>query len=373
MRFRFLLAASALLQTACTTYDVTRMEFDSVAGVEGARQHGGVEPENLRPQREARRWPWAIRVLEGSGIDAACIAVFGIEPRMLEVEAPGEFFRGRLTTLVPLALEERGRRQELALRLLWILARDSAPLDQIVAIDAAATVLASYGCDPIEVAFGAVDAEVLAAAVGAAADLGRDAAEVADAVEPLGDQPAGRAADARAVVRDLRARRPGIVDADTGERWDDALDRIVCTELAHALRLKVASTEPRVREAAAVALERLGGHRAVLFLLRVRSSRPDGGVFEYDQDRDVRRLWVRLCGQLPADLAFASYEGGPQPAEFLYDVASRDEDQGLRMTALAALSQLLGRPVSLDPAWADAFFKERALGRSADGAPEGDR
>jgi hypothetical protein len=105
----------------------------------------------------------------------------------------------------------------------------------------------------------------------------------------------------------------------------------------------------------------------------VRSSRPDGGRYEYDSDPDVRRTWIRLCGQLPQELAFASYESGPQPAEFLFDVASGDADAGLRMAALAALSQLLGRPVSLDPAWADAFFKERALGRDADAVPEAKR
>lgn len=372
MRFWFLVAAASLLQ-ACTTYGVARMEFDSVAGIEGAREHGGLEPESLRPQRVARRWPWAIRQIEGTGVDSFCIGAFGIEPRLLEVEAPGEFFRQRLTTLVPFSLEDGGRRQDLGLRLLWVLARDNAPLDQIVALDAAATLLQSYGCDPVQVPFGAVDAELLRSAVEAAADLGRDPADVASAVEPLGAIPAGRAADARAVIRDLRARLDEVRDREVLARWDQAIDRMLCTELSHALRLKVASTEPRVREAAAIALHRLGGPGAVLFVLRVRSSPPGAGPFEYDSDPDVRRTWVRLCGQLPTELAFASYEGGPQPAEFLYDVASRDEDAGLRMTALAALSELLGRPVSLDPAWADAFFKERALGRETGSDAEGGR
>jgi hypothetical protein len=372
MRFWFPLAAASLLQ-ACTTYDVVRMEFDSVAGVEDARLHGGAEPEALRPLREARRWPWIIRQLEGTGFDSLSVAAFGIEPRLLEVDTPGEFFRQRLTSLVPLSLDVRGRRQDLGLRLLWVLARDSAPLDQIVALDAATALLQSYGCDPVEVPFGAVEPELLVGAVEAAADLGRPPVEVAAAVEQLGGIPAGRAADARAVIRDLRARRSEVLDREVAARWDGAIDQILRTELAHALRLKIASTEPRVREAAAIALHRLGGPGAVLFVLRVRSSPPGAGPFEYDSDPDVRRTWVRLCGQLPSALAFASYEGGPQPAEFLYDVAARDEDAGLRVTALAALSELLDRPLSLDPAWADAFFKERALGRETESGAEDGR
>ncbi len=375
MGSRLLLVTLTLLPlaTACTTYDVTRMEFDSVAGVEEARQFGGVEPEVIRPMREVRRWPWIIRQLEGSGLDALCVGVFGIEPRLLTVDAPGEFFRRRLGDLVSLSLAEAGRRQDLALRILWVLARDSAPLDQIVALDAAGAVLASYGCDPMRVPFGATDTALLAQAAELAADLGSDPREVAAAIERVGELPSGRAAAARAIVRDLRARRSRLADADVGTRWDVATDRLLCVELAHALRLKLASSEPRVREAAAIALHRLGGAEAVLFVLRVRSSRPDGGRYEYDSDLDVRRTWIRLCGQLPQDLAFASYESGPQPAEFLFDVASGDADAGLRMAALAALSQLLGRPVSLDPAWADAFFKERALGRDADAVPEAKR
>jgi hypothetical protein len=366
MRFRVLLATLLMLPGACTTYDVVRMEFDSAAGLEDARVLGGVEPEEVRPMREVRRWPWIIRQLEGSGCDALLVALTGAQPRLLAVEAPGEFFRQRLTALVEMSLGERGRRQDAALRLLWVLARDSAALDQIVALDAAVEVLESYGCDPVRVPFGATDADVLRAAVEAAANPGMDPVATATGVEKIGELPSGRAVDARAVVRDLRARRDDLVDLEVGARWDAALDRVLCIELAQALRLKLASAEPRVREAAAIALHRLGGASSVLFLLRVRSSRPEGGRFEYDSDPDVRRTWVRLCGQLPSELAFASYEGGPQPAEFLYDVASGDQDAGLRMAALAALSQLLGRPVSLDPDWADAFFKERALGREVD-------
>jgi hypothetical protein len=373
---RLYLAAAALLPAGCTTYEVARMEFDSITGFDLARDG---EPERVAYRHDVARWPWAVRQFEGTGFDWFLAVTSGARPGPREIDNPAEMLRERMQALTELAVEDFGRTADLAHRLLWVVAREEAALDQIIALSSLGELLAAMQVDPLQVPFASPDpvADLDATeaalrsleALAPAARAGRalDDAErrrYLGALRGLGRRPSGSAAAGRRVIRVLLRCAATEPDAELRAATRQSLADAIACEAAQAIRIQLASTSADVREAALRTLHRLSGPRVVPFSLRALASRPGGGgSWRYDPDEGFRRTWVRMCAQLPPELVFASYDGGPQPIEFLYDTATRDESEGLRIVALDALSRALGRPVSLDRAWADAWWTDLSLER----------
>src|SRR5690606_3365591 len=160
--------------------------------------------------------------------------------------------------------------------------------------------------------------------------------------------PAGNGRLGRRVVRALLGAAATETDALLLAATRQALADALACELAHAMRVELASTDPDVRENALLALVRLSGPKAVPFSLRLLAAPPAEGRRRYDPSPSFRRAWVRLCAQLPQPLVFESYAGGPRPIEYLYDTATADEDEGLRLLALDAMARALNRPLSFD-------------------------
>ena len=105
---------------------------------------------------------------------------------------------------------------------------------------------------------------------------------------------------------------------------------------------------------------------AVPFSLRLLAAARSEARRSYDPSSSFRRAWVRLCAQLPQAFVFESYAGGPRPIEYLYDTATTDEDEGLRLLALDAMARALRQPLSFDRDQADQWWREYSLG----GPPE---
>ncbi|MBK8977002.1 MAG: hypothetical protein IPM29_13890 [Planctomycetes bacterium] len=373
-----LCAASALGGGCAASYATQRMEFDSMTGFEDT----ATEPASFEPSDRARRWPGIVRWWEGTLLDVALAGLWSLEPRFVEIDQPAKFLRERIEGMVRRARGDVGRLADCSHRVLWLLARDPQELDRLVAVDAVEDLLAELGVDPLKVPTRALDS------VASLAREKRELTALAAAVDALADR-APRPAEGFEVLRRLRAlsARPGpspeqgrqairaLLDAAVRLR-DPRLrraaryalaDRCGC-ELGQELRVLLLDRAPNVRESALLALRRRSGPRAVNAALFAFASL--GGGPRYDQDVAIRRQLVRLCAQLPRDLLLDRFSNGPRPLEFLFDTATADADEGLRMVALDALARVTGRPVELEPEWAESFWRSEVLVHGADrGAP----
>jgi len=201
------------LLCGCTQYERVRMEFDSAV----AYGQEGPEAARMVYTGEALRWPWAVRQLEGTGVDALLASVFGVEPERRELANPSGFVRQRIGVLGDLASGDHARSAEVALRLLWLLEQDLGhPVTEMVTLDVVALLIAELGVDPLEVPEPAEELE--------AVEREARATDVLEALAPAAR--GGRRLDARVVQRYRAApqvvgARPAVASA-RALRWDCA-------------------------------------------------------------------------------------------------------------------------------------------------------
>lgn len=364
------------------SYSIARGEFDSVTG----HATGSDEAAGFAFRADVDRWPWTVRLFYGTGFDWLLARVFGLQPSARGADNPSGVARGRLAEMAGYVDLSLGHLADVAERALWVAARDPQPLDQAVAVESLERVLAELGIDPLESPVADAGGEATVAAIDADLRVLESAAPWRRA-EREPSAPERRRALAslqRAIARphpsaELGRRltrflhRAAVADTDPSLRqaWVDGLATVVGQEASRMLRIKLTVSDelgvPRddVRRSAILAIVRLAGPRAVPWIVHqlVRS-----GAGRLDSSEHVRRLVVRLCAALPAELVDVRVGEGPSPIEFLYDVVKRDDLAGLRTVALEALAICLGRDTSHDPTWADAYWQERAL-RGAGRAP----
>ncbi|HLU40390.1 MAG TPA: hypothetical protein VK081_13475 [Planctomycetota bacterium] len=360
-------------------------EFDSVAGWQPARP----EPDVVAYGEEAERLPFPVRALEWSGLDVALTGLFGIEPRRTKVASPSSFARERMLCFAEDAVADRHRTALAVARLSWVLDGDPHPLNQIIAVHGLEILAADVGLDPLQQDLGPVanqSDEAIARAwqphVLALRDVVTELAHGREPEPQLRDACVAAIAEVEHLVppspRDRRGqmlllnylahrtRDPAIV-APAEAALDLVMRRLAADSLRRAL---YEPRSPAVRDAAVRACCALGGLPAVPRILRlVTSPRASGGIpTAAELDRDVRLTLVRLCGQLPEQVAMRAEPGGPAPVEFLYDViADGGADRALQVAALEALACCLGRPVDLDRTWADRWWADYVVNRRARG------
>jgi len=139
-----------------------------------------------------------------------------------------------------------------------------------------------------------------------------------------------------------------------------ALRETIANDLSRTLVGMLRSPDVRQREAAARALYRVAGSHSLPLILSALS-RSEAGIHQYPPITRERRAILRLCSQTGGNVLFTRIGGGPRPIEFVYETASRDDDEGLRLLALETMARCLGRAISFDPKWADAWWREFAL------------
>jgi hypothetical protein len=367
---------SLLLGAGCTNFDRALAEFDSVS----LREDPATEPARLTYHDRPLRMPWALRQVEGSGLDRLLIDLFAVTPEPVEVENPAELARERMEGMVATMGHDATRVGLVAARLLWVLDLDEHPLNQIQALDGIERVLDVVGGDPVawheqqrradadpeltdakrrELLDGAL--ETIEAGWPATrqerplAGVERDA--YLAAFERLRAWPLSDPAEQRKIVLALARGLQFEGDPELREAMAYTLARAIEHAVQLGLRRAVRSRAPEVREHALRTLHRATGSAGVPFLLAL-IARPAGAVApgqnRYDDEPAVRRTLVHFCGQLPLEHLMRNYERGPMPAEFLYDVIREEPPvAGLRLAALEALAYGLGTPLRGDESWAE--------------------
>ncbi len=394
MRRRGLLALACLLPlgAACTNFERAVAEFDSVS----TRVDPALEPPQIAYQDRPMRMPWGIRQVEGSGLDRILIELLSIEPMPIEVGNPAELARDRMAGMVGTMGGDLHRIGLVTSRLLWVLDLDAHPLNQIHALLGLEQVMQAVQFDPI----GWHEERVLALAEEDLSPTQRTQAMAAALAVLESGWPATRQAPLAGVERDayrdalaqlgkwrfvdpsdqrklILALARGLPLEPDRELRDDmartlvrAIHHGIGTGLSRALR---SDHHPDLRDQTVRLLRRATSAYGVPFLL-AQIARPAGGrpgENRYDSSAMVRRTLVGFCGQLPSDLLLVSYERGPTPAEFLYDVIREEPPiAGLQIAALEALAAAVNRPFSPDRAWADRWWQEyveRRIGGNQEG------
>jgi hypothetical protein len=365
---------SVLLFGSCAQYGRALMEFDSVTGFDRV----ATEPTDLEFRAEARRWPWIVRQLEGSGLDVAIATVFGVSPSPRPLDNPSGFVRERVTELAELAGDDLHRVAEVSRRISWLTSNDAQTLDVLVALDAMEHLLSDLDVDPLNVPFASADrveevrrrSEWLAVVErGAPARRGSaegDAVptreEYVAAMRALAERPSGVPRTDRATIQLLDGALRDESDGPLREATGIALVAVIRNTLGDTMRRALLAPAAAVREASLLALYRLSGPAAVpfaLYALTLSGSR--SGARQYDLDEGFRLTLLQVCAGVPHEWLNRTFADGPPPIEYVYDTAVRDESVGLRRVGLDALARCLDRPVSFEAEWADLWWRERAL------------
>ena len=350
---RVLLLAGAL--GGCSQYGRVIMEFDSISQFNQV----GEELAQLEYQQYAMRWPWTIRLTEGSGIDWFIATMFAVDPEPMLVENPSGFARERMTLLVDLSGDHLDLISETSVRLLWVASRDKQVLNQIVATQGMARLLKSMGVDPLdrpspapERAAAIEEAEIHLATLRdhiartIASESQDDAQRQAylDALTWVTQRPLAQAVDDRTLIRLLLRAEREEREPELIEPTRQALVDALANALSQGVRNKLFAASPDVREAAVVSLYRLSGPRAIPYTLRALSFATLGRT-TYDQSRQVRLTWLRLCAQVPLPAILETFAGGPSGIEFMYDTVRDEQDPELQTVALQAMAMSLGKPI----------------------------
>ena len=357
------------------SYSIARGEFDSVTAFPVAGEDEG----GFAFRAEVERWPWTVRLFYGSGFDWLLAQIFALEPSARPADNPSWLARDRLVEMTEYRTQSLGHLADVAARALWLAARDPQPLDQVVAIECLERVLADLGIDPLTSALAESGGEATLAAIAsdfAALEAGApwrrggrlptalETRLTAAALQRLTARPHPSAEMGRRLLRFLHRAAAAETEPVWRANYVAALVAVVGLEGARMLRIKLSASDEgvqrdEVRRAAILALLRLSGPRAVPFCVHhlVRS-----GAGSIDSSERIRRFVVRLCASLPREFVDLRVGEGPSPVEFLYDVVKDEKEQaGIRAVALEALAICLDRDTSHDPAWADAWWQERAL------------
>lgn len=381
-----LLVALLVAACGCPGFATAMAEFDSVAGWQPAQP----EPDVVVYGEDAERMPLPLRVLDGSGLDVALSGLLGIEPSKTKISNPSTFARDRMLCFAEEAVGDMHRTALAVARLSWVLDGDRHALNQITAVRGLHVLARSLNLDPLAVDLGPVpeqSEEAIAAAWQPNVETLRVCVTQIAADRRLSPSLLAACIDALQRARDLvppgpRDRRAQVLLFNYLAHR--AAERELRTQATAALEIALQRTasdslrralfEPRspaVRDTAVRVCCGLGDERAVARILRSVATPRVGGrglLARTDLDRTVRLTLVRLCGQLPPEVALRAEPGGPAPVEFLYDVVSDPgADRALNVAALEALACCLGRPLSLERDWADAWWADHVVRRA--GAP----
>lgn len=339
--------------SACTTIEDYVGQFDVVTGLAG-----GVEPAAIDYTGNVAVWS---RRLEAAGSEIEVAAY----------ENPSGFAREALLGMVVLARDDFDWIAEIAPRLLFVAHVDDNTLNRIEALEGISDFLFDLGVDPLRVRVGEprtaatrsalferlaeIDASKRSASLS-----DTDRATIAELLREVVETPMDTHTADRELLRLLtrlwRRETDGRVESELRTALAGAIRNAGGRAAAVALR----SPDARIRAVAANLYHRLSGAAAVPFVLQ-RLSRTGGARFEYSSLASERRMLLRMCASLSGEDLYASHDDGPRPIDFIYDTVARDEDEGLRFIALETMARCLGRPISFDPSWADAWWREFSL------------
>ena len=373
-----ILGAAGFVLAACSTYSTAIDEFDSIAGWANPDE----EPAVVKYPDTASQYPWYAWFMPS-------------DPSEGSVDSPSNFARERIQVLGHHVTDDMTSMAQVVRRSLWVAHADPNPYNRISALQIVEQVLKVLEVDPLEETYYLRDVDAQEQKSKEAVFLAADAT-----IRRLFEQSPGNSMSALDRAAYLEALQIYTAEPLPRLRWQRDLirttwsiymsgsDAVVRDAAAAALRKAIsfaacnglksslvpqesgAQSQPAVRLAVVSIYRRLGGVRAVSFLLNAMKGQSGVlGIGSYDQDLHVRRLLVRLCGQLSFEHADAGPFGGQRPIEFLYSVGvDESEDEGLRTVALECLARCLSgklemKTVPVGDAWAKAWWKRYVVER----------
>ena len=370
--------AGVVVLSSCGSFDASAREFDSIS----ARAADGREPSELDYQSSAMRYAWPLRWMEGTGVDVVLVRLLALSPEPVPIANPGGFARDRIAELAPLAVGDLQRVAQAAVRLLWVADLDANPLNQVVALRGLQLLLEDIGGDPTTMVHpsSAADIDAQLAALLAVYESGwpgsrGDAplseplrSEYRDVLGALVERPLPRPTEQRNLIRSLS----GAVQLETDAELRAVAQESLVAALRHGIyqsfrRSVRAAPSDAVREVAMQMLLRSSGRNGLPFVLATIARPPATVIMQgnrYDASESVRRYLIRVCAQATPEQLEESFDGGPEPIEFLYDtIAERPGSPSLRMTAMEAFCLATRRDVSYEYAkateWYDDFTRRK--------------
>lgn len=370
--------ALGLLGTACSTYSTAIDEFDSIAGWNDPQ----TEPATVNYPDVALQYPWYAWFVPADPVEAP-------------VENPAGFARERIDLLAEYVSLDLTSMAQVTRRLLWVAHADPNAFNRIRSLQVIERILRLLQVDLLDDASYSKGLDFEAQArqekvfLEADATLRRlfgrrdrpalsnaDRTAFRTALQIYTAEPLPRLRWQRDLIRTVWSAYvtetdPGVIDA-AAIALRRAIRFAACNGLRAALVPDGIQTldQPQVRLEVVSIYRRLGGIRAVSFLLDMLKRTQSGSLLHrFDQDLQVRMSLVRLCAQLKFEHADAGPFGDQRPIAFLYSIAvDESEDGGVRQVALEGLARCLSERLDFDTVpsddqWARDWWKRDVVER----------
>lgn len=354
-------------------------EFDSLARYRPETQ---AEPASLGYGKRAERYPWFVRLFEGSGVPYLIEGVFGFERQPWDVEHPPSFARERIARMASLAGSDPVRIAETSWRLLLVLEADRSELNRCIATRQIESFLQSQGLTTVDERSKGLERlprrrfdeearrlerilEPLWPGLREEELTGTERTAYASALRELTLLGADSLGDERRRLRTLIEAVEWEDDAGLREIARANLRRATHSAWLHGLSFALLDPGEYVRERAVRALWTGGGGEIlpwILARLADRARRIGAPTAPLDPSLLVRRRVLSCCGELSfAEAEKTSSAGSTEelsPLSCLQQAFTFDEDQGIRYLAAVALAEILGRPVDPQGAWIPAWWQK---------------
>lgn len=383
-----LLLAALCLAPGCTSYESTKIEFDSLAGI---NERLLSEAPTLSYADSYLAKPGLAGTFDGSVFGDIVEAVFGSERRQSKVVEKGDFVRKRMAWMVEFCNGDRVRIAETAWRILLVLEKDGSALNRSLANEHCGTLLKQLG-------IGALSAEMAQQLLGPRQSR-ENAGALREALRPLlgvlrRTWPGKRksvleAAERRNHARVLQAfqelpplglagardRLPVLLEATRDEDIAELaelsarlLAKSTVLALMRGLFLSFHDSKWSVRDSAVKEVWDLGGASVLPWLLaqfdKRQSGRTDGADLPrttlrlIDDSDELRRRLIQCCWSLDKESAALRHGDALSPFKFLHDTAIYDPSPSLRFLAREALAHVLERENDRRTLWVSTWWQD---------------
>ncbi len=372
-----LLALAVLLASACASYEETKVAFDSLAGMDPSSL---TEPQEASYSDKALMHGWATETFAfgSDGVMGAYGAIFGAERSSSDVDAPDEFVRESLTTLVDLAGQDTVRLSESAYRVSYVLSKDPRSLSRSIATELACVLLQRLETEPVQPDHQGLKKSQSQTYLDEAKVIHQriqpwwpgirpkgplsasDQEEFLSALWSLAKLPAATSEQERLRLQfflelfRLESRQPGL---------EAAVERILISSLRSALLHGIADglvdPDPHTRETAIAQLWRLGGRGLFPWVLaQLEKTRADPMSRVLDPSPNVRRRLMQCIWSMDLEAAEQRYGKSGSSLEYLHTAAIWDPERHLKFLATECLAHLLDRPNEIGSHWVRPWWAE---------------
>jgi len=371
-----LLGTLVVFGSSCASYDETRIAFDSMAGMDPSTLS---EPREASYGEKALMHGWVTEAFSFGSDDVLSVyeSVFGNERSSSDVDAPDQFVRESLTTLVDLSGQDLERLAESAYRVSYVLAKDPQPLSRAIATHLSGRLMQERQSAPVPPDAAGLaqaraqdylaEARVLhkrlkphwpgIRAAGAMSESARN--EYLDTLTALVALPAATSQQERERLQLLlELTRTDLLETAIQDRLRELLAGCLDSLVLHGIADSLMDPDPHVRETAVFQFWRLGGKSLLPWVLdRLELNRTDTVGRVIDPSPEVRRRLLQCIWSLDLASAEQRYDKALSPLEYLQTTAIYDNERHLKFLATECLAHLLDRPNEVGSHWVKIWWE----------------